>query len=106
MVYDPYGAVTILSASWTTLSSSAYAWKYGFQGRPLDTTTGLYDFRYRPESATLDRWPKVDPSGFGGGDVNLYRSEGNAPLAASDPTGLNWFDHLTDRMADVCSPWC
>jgi hypothetical protein len=32
-VYDPFGVVTVLNASWSTLSSSAYNWVYGFQKR-------------------------------------------------------------------------
>ncbi len=58
-VYDPYGNVTVLSASWGTLSSSAYAWMYGHQGGRLDATTGLYVFRSRNLSPFLGaglRW--------------------------------------------------
>ena len=29
-----------------------------------------------------------DPSGFGGGDSNLYRYVGNSPTDATDPSGL------------------
>jgi RHS repeat-associated protein len=87
-VYDPYGTSSVLSASWATLSSSAYAWIYGHQGGRLDTTTELYYFRNRDLSPALDRWGQVDPSGFGGGDVNLYRDESNSTPLATDPLGL------------------
>jgi RHS repeat-associated protein len=86
--YDPYGAVTVLSASWGTLSGSPYAWIYLHQGGRLDTTTGLYGFRHRDLSPTLGRWIEVDPQGFGAGDTNLYRDLGNNPEKGTDPTGL------------------
>jgi RHS repeat-associated protein len=87
-VYDPYGAVTFLTASWSTLSSSAYAWRYLHQGWRFDTATGLYNVRHRDESPTLGRWLETDPLGFGGGDPNLYRDEGNNPTDQIDPSGL------------------
>ena len=34
-VYDSYGAVTVLSASWTVLGSSEYAWVYLHPCMPL-----------------------------------------------------------------------
>jgi hypothetical protein len=36
------------------------------------------------------RFIENDPLGFGGGDVNLYRFEGNEPTNATDPYGLAW----------------
>jgi len=30
----------------------------------------------------------VDPAGFGAGDTNLYRTEGNGPVGNTDPSGL------------------
>jgi RHS repeat-associated protein len=85
---DPYGAVTVLSATWTTLAGSAYAWVYNHQGGRFDVTTGLYVFRMRDYSPALGRWFEVDPLGFGGGDVNLYRTVGGDPASAVDPSGL------------------
>ncbi len=77
--YDPFGAVTFLSSSWGTLSGSAYAWRYLFQGGRYDTATGLVHFRNRELSPTLGRWLQKDPIGFGGRDANLYRVMGNNP---------------------------
>ena len=34
------------------------------------------------------RFISQDPTGFGGGDVNLYRYCGNSPASNTDPTGL------------------
>jgi hypothetical protein len=39
-VYDPYGSVTTLNASWGT-TSDAYSWVTLFQGKRFDATTGL-----------------------------------------------------------------
>jgi RHS repeat-associated protein len=58
---------------WTSRSSSSFAWRYLHQGGRLDTTSGLCHFRNREYSPTLGRWVQVDPIGFAGGDVNLYR---------------------------------
>jgi RHS repeat-associated protein len=90
-VYDPYGQVTILDASWNTRSSSSYAWRYLFQGKRYDSATGLYDSRNRAYSPTLGRWLQNDPLGFGGGDSNLYRGDSNNPAGYADPLGLTSF---------------
>src|SRR5262249_51042344 len=82
---DPYGKATFLNASWGTLSGSAYAWRYLFQGGRYDTTSGLYDFQRREDSPTLGRWVQIDPLRFGAGDADLYRYAGND---ATDPSGL------------------
>ena len=87
-VYDPYGVTTYLNASWGTLTGSAYAWIYGHQGGRWDGTTGLYYFEHRGTSAALQRWTQEDPSGFSGGDTNLYRDLANRPTSALDSTGL------------------
>jgi RHS repeat-associated protein len=86
--YDPFGQVTVLSASWGTLAGSGYAWVYGYQGGRFDVTTGLDVFRMRDYSPALGRWVEVDPLSYGAGDVDLYRSEANGPVTGSDPLGL------------------
>jgi len=88
-VYSPYGVMTIYNAGYTsTLSSSAYGWVYGFQGMRYDTASGLYGSASRFYSPTLQMWITMDPTGFGGGDVNLYRSFNNDPINKTDPSGL------------------
>jgi len=91
-IYDPFGAVTILAASWTTRGSSNYGWVYLYQDTRLDTATGLYGRRERDYSPTIGRWVENDPLGFGGGDTNLYGYVGNDPTTFNDPTGLSMVD--------------
>jgi RHS repeat-associated protein len=86
-VYDPYGKQSVLDANFNTRSSSSYAFNIGFQGLRLDTTSGLYNERNRDLHPGLGRWIQTDPLGFGGGDTNLYRAEGNRPTNVTDPSG-------------------
>ena len=88
-VYDPYGTVTVLSATWGTQSGSNYGWLYLFQGGRWDSITGDYNFQMRDENAAQGRWTQPDPTGFGAGDLNLYRVESNSPTNATDPSGLD-----------------
>jgi RHS repeat-associated protein len=85
--YDPYGTGEVRGATWNVKSGSDFAWVYRHQGLRLDLATGTYYDRMREYSPTLGRFVQVDPIGFGGGDVNLYRYEGNDPTDSLDPTG-------------------
>jgi RHS repeat-associated protein len=86
--YDPYGAVTIMSPSWSTIGASAYGAIYLWQGKRYDGSVGLYDSRGRVYSPALMRPLQADPLGLGP-DVNDYRWEGNGPTGAIDPSGLS-----------------
>ena len=88
-IYDPYASVTILASNWTTRGTSNYGWVFFFQGKRIDFATGLYASRERDYSPTLGRWMENDPLGIGGGDSNLYRSDGNDPTTLCDPFGLH-----------------
>jgi RHS repeat-associated protein len=86
--YDPYGKVTVMNASWTPVSGSAYGWQYLHQGGRLDATSGLHNFRHRDYSSQLSRWATPDPLLFSAGDTNLYRVVGNNRINRLDPSGL------------------
>jgi RHS repeat-associated protein len=86
-VYDPYSAVTYLTASWGSLSASAYAMQYLFQVGRLDAQSGLYIFEHRDYSATLGRWTEVDPLRYKARDNNLYRFVQNQPITSRDSSG-------------------
>ncbi|WP_162668091.1 polymorphic toxin-type HINT domain-containing protein [Gemmata massiliana] len=88
-VYDPFGNVTVLDASWNVRAGgSSYAMVYLWQGLRRDTVTGIYHARNRDVSPTLGRPLQSDPLGYAAGDANLYRWEGNSPITHVDPTGL------------------
>lgn len=61
---------------------------FGYAGRPLEDRTGLSDNRARWYEPSTGRFINEDPSGFKGGDANLFRYVGNDPLNQVDPSGL------------------
>jgi RHS repeat-associated protein len=61
---------------------------FGYAGRPLEARTGLSDNRARWYEPGSGKFINEDPSGFKGGDANLYRYVGNDPLDRVDPSGL------------------
>jgi RHS repeat-associated protein len=79
-----------MSASWGTISGSAYEAIYLFQGMRLDLSSGLYITNNRWYSVTLARWTRNDPLGFGADDNNLVRFIFNAPSSTTDPSGCGW----------------
>jgi RHS repeat-associated protein len=87
MFYDPYGAPTVLGATWGTPSGD-YSWIYLHQGGRYDAISGLYHFRNREYSPTLARWMQNDPLRFDAGDSNLYRYVFNSPTNRGDAAGL------------------
>ncbi len=86
--YTPYGVVTVLNSDFSVRGTSAYDWLYFRQGLRRDSVTGQDDERERIYDPVSMRFLQSDPSGFGGGDVNLYRDEGNEPANGIDPSGL------------------
>jgi RHS repeat-associated protein len=87
-LYDPYGAITYLTAAWGSQSGSAYSWVYLYQGARFDTSTNLYVLRHRDYSSTLGRWLEIDPAKYGSGNPNLYSAFADSPITRVDPTGL------------------
>jgi RHS repeat-associated protein len=71
-------------AAWT----AGVGVEFGYAGRPLETRTGLSDNRARWYEPATGRFVSEDPSGFKGGDANLFRYAGNDPLNRTDPSGL------------------
>jgi RHS repeat-associated protein len=61
---------------------------FGYAGRPLEARTGLSDNRARWYEPATGKFINEDPSGFKGGDANLFRYVGNDPLDQVDPSGL------------------
>ena len=61
--------------------------RFLFTGREYCDETGLYYYRGRYYDPGLGRFISEDPTGFEGGDFNLYRYVNNSPLNRTDPTG-------------------
>jgi RHS repeat-associated protein len=82
--YDAFGNV----ASETNAGARG---ALGFQGGRYDAVTGNWMFGVRQYDPTRRQWTTQDPTGFGGGDANLYRFGGNGPTNATDPSGQTLF---------------
>ncbi len=100
-LYDAYGAVYILDATGTqrpgnvTACDNHYFWANSYEWQP---EMGAYLCGHRFYHPQLGRFLTPDPSGLGGGDVNLFRYCGNDPINGFDPTGeitgsVNGFAH-------------
>ncbi len=82
-VYTPYGARTVLTATWT-VGTTDFA--RGHQGLWLDTETGAYDSRTRIYGPTLGTFYQRDFAGYVDG-TSLYQYEGAQVLTVVDPAG-------------------
>jgi|CXWL01.1.fsa_nt_gi RHS repeat-associated protein len=76
--YEPFGYVSQTGAANTS--------SYTYTGRE-DDGSGLYYYRARYYHSRLQRFISEDPTGFAGGDANLYRYVGGNPLTWRDPLG-------------------
>jgi RHS repeat-associated protein len=76
--YEPFG---------NTTPSGSSANPYQYTGRENDGT-GVYFYRNRYYSPTLQRFMSEDPTGVAGG-VNFYAYVGNNPVSFVDPFGLD-----------------
>src|SRR6185437_6682304 len=85
-LFDPYGNRTIMHASWTIISSSAYAWSIGHQGLMHDTESGLIYNRNRMIHPFIGGFIVRDPIFYSDG-TNLYEYTHSSPIILTDPTG-------------------
>ncbi len=83
--FEPFGNTAVSGA--TTTNTFAYT------GRELDAT-GLYFYRARYYSATLQRFISEDPIGYQGNTVNLYEHTYDNPTNLIDPSGEQVFIFL------------
>ena len=86
--YKPYGTTTFTDAAGANpVTSSAKNNTFAFQGRRLDSETGLYYFRNRYYSSEMGRFVQRDPAGYQDG-WNLYEFVRAGPTSGRDPSGL------------------
>jgi RHS repeat-associated protein len=97
--YDIYGKPTLLDASGSVLTATAFGNRFLFTGREWLAELGLYDYRNRVYSPELGRFLQTDPIRFAGGDINVYRYVGNNAMNRIDPMGL-----LSGLMQDLLTP--
>jgi RHS repeat-associated protein len=62
--------------------------RFKYTASQFDSATGLNYNRARFYDPATGRFLNEDPSGFAGGDSNLYRYTGNDPTNETDPSGL------------------
>ena len=86
-VFDSYGNL-VSSVNPSTGEVAAVACLFGYTGKAFDNATGLQNNVERWYDAKVGRWLSVDPSGFDGGQTNLYVYCGNTSTNGTDPTGL------------------
>jgi RHS repeat-associated protein len=99
--YDPFGLQTVLNPDFTVRGTSAYAVPYGFQGMRTDLLVSVYFADNRVYSPTLMRWLQTDPIGLNDGN-NDYAFEGNGPIDALDPSGLDkWSWEKAKKLAEA-----
>jgi RHS repeat-associated protein len=88
--YDSYGRLVRRTAApgAGAAATAGVGIDFGYAGRPLEERTGLSDNRARWYEPGTGRFLNEDPSGFKGGDANLFRYVGNDPVDQVDPSGL------------------
>jgi RHS repeat-associated protein len=89
--YDPFGQ--------TSATGDASTNPYQYTGRENDGATGLYYYRNRYYSPTLQRFISPDPLGWNAG-INFYSYVNNDPINFVDPLGLDKKRRGTTKTTD------
>ena len=85
--YTAYGEMSRFNPDGTP-DTTALDFVFAFTGREWDDDIHLANHRARWYDPHAARFINQDPSGFAGGDANLYRYAGNNPVIFVDPSGL------------------
>jgi RHS repeat-associated protein len=80
IVYDSFGNIV-------TETDVANGDRFKFAGMEYDPAIGRYYDDARWYQPATGRFGSLDPTGFAGADVNLYRFVSNSPVNCTDPTG-------------------
>jgi len=65
----------------------SFTMPFGFAGGLHDRDTGVVRFGFRDYDPEVGRWTAKDPTGFAGGDMDLYGYVLNNPVNFVDPNG-------------------
>ena len=76
----------------TSATNPSIAFPFGYTGQRFDSATGLLNLNARWYNPSVGRFINEDPTGFRGGDTDLYRYVNNNPMTMVDPTGLRGSD--------------
>ena len=87
--YESYGALTFVGLAFVSQSSSSDDNSYTFTGRPLDSKSGLWDFRVRQFGTHVGLFNTRDPFQYVS-DLRLYHYTAQNPVNRVDPIGLDW----------------
>jgi RHS repeat-associated protein len=85
-LFDSYGDRTIMDATWSVISTSAYNWVTGHQGLMHDPESGLISNRERIFPPGLATWTRRDRLEYIDGP-SLYEYERSNPTIYLDPEG-------------------
>ena len=90
LIFDAFGNLaSSVDPSQSTSPSISPLLLFRYTGKFFDDATGLQNNLNRWYDSTSGKWISVDPIGFNGGDVNLYRYVGNASIFDVDLYGYN-----------------
>lgn len=81
--YDPFGYNVAMDVQFE--QPFKFIGQLGIMTEP----NGFYYMRARYYDPQVGRFVAEDPSGFAGGDLNLYAYVGNNPIVLMDPSGLS-----------------
>jgi len=98
-LFDPYGSVAYMSASWSVISASAYAWDIGHQGLMHDVESALIYNRNRMVHPMIGVFDVRDMAGYTDG-ANLYQYMASSPVVNLDPSGLKCIS--LDACLELC----
>jgi RHS repeat-associated protein len=102
--YDVFGKPTITGWNGDARPISLYGNRFLFTGREYLYTLGIYDYRHRKYHPRLGRFMQVDPIGFKGDSLNLYRYCRSNPVNRTDPLGLDSSIYLIRDYQDRDAP--
>lgn len=97
--YDAFGTPTIKNGSGTVISASVVSNRFMFKAREYLATFGIYDNRKRMYHPGIGKFMQVDPIGFSGDPLNLFRFCNHNPMSRNDPMGEDDF-YFTDPYYD------